>query len=73
MCLCTKLLCFFGFHKWEVRRATQEQRVTKKRSVYHEIKQCERCCKIKRTGVVFIASEVIKSTTSKTDIKNCKL
>lgn len=73
MCICTKLLCFFGFHKWEDRVATQKQRVTKKRAVYHEVEQCERCCKIRRTGVVFKANEVSKNTTGKTDIKNCRI
>lgn len=69
-CGLKKILCFFGFHKWEEKiTLSRMYRLSRHKKYRKYLKQCERCCKIEETGERYFGP----TTKGCGDIKNCNV
>ena len=72
-CKCTKLLCWFGFHKYEdTDWLSKPYNVTPYRRHRYLLLQCTRCCKIKN-GDAFLGQVSQKKNKYARPLKNCKI
>jgi len=74
MSCCGSILCFFGFHKYEeIRTLSMAKKITRKRKIYFDQEQCQRCCKVKQLKTYHNHKDVYKQAKGESDIKSCKV